>query len=84
MFDSGPRPADLPSRAELLEYSSPALLDLAIEYWFWGMRGDQQLHLVKLYIECNKGDKAACKVITDFKAAQDAKKAKETAPAAAE
>lgn len=67
MFNCGPRPMDWPSAEALLGYSSADMMDLTNEYWFWGMRCDQQLRTVELYIKCNKGDKDSCKSIDNIK-----------------
>lgn len=67
MFNCGPRPADWPSREDLLNTSSAGIVDLANEYWFWGMRCEDQLRLVQLYVKCNKGDKPSCSEIEAIK-----------------
>lgn len=39
------------------------VLNITFEYWFWGMRCEQQLHLVERYVQCNKGEVKACEEI---------------------
>ena len=72
LFNCGPRPSDWPSREELLNSGTAGVVDLANEYWFWGMRCEDQLRLVQLYVNCNKGDKDACKAIEAIKEENDA------------
>jgi len=67
LFSCGERPRNWPSEEELIDFSSPDIVDLANEYWFWGMRCEQRLHLVERYVMCNKGEVKACEEIDELR-----------------
>jgi hypothetical protein len=52
--------------------SSAATVDLANEYWFWGMRCESQLAALEQYLLCFKDDKEACRRFDEIKRENEA------------